>query len=150
MACPHFDTHKLSGKFHQAKPPALSGYEVEHWLRITVRDPKKASSIYETGVTHGANLARGLEFRLANEPVYYQQALARAVHNAKEKALAIARALGLPLYDLPVELKEKPASPPAPYSQTAVAAFSKAPPIQTQDVAICAAVKAIFAYSFIS
>ena len=128
----------------------LSGYEVEHWLNITVRDPKTAGSIYETAVAHGANLARGLEFRLANEQTYYQQALTLAVKNAKEKALAIARTLGLPLHDIPVELKERPTSPPAPYSPIVLSASSSSPPVQTQDVTITAIVEAVFAYSFIS
>ncbi|MFC0295890.1 SIMPL domain-containing protein [Geobacillus jurassicus] len=135
---------------HHDGTTTLSGYEVEHWLEVTVRDTKKAGAIYEAAVAHGANLARGLEFRLANEQAYYQQALALAVKNAKEKALAIARALGLPLYDTPIELKEQPSVRPAPYGPAVLSVSSGAPPVQTQDVVITAAVEAAFAYSFIS
>ncbi|NNU82796.1 DUF541 domain-containing protein [Geobacillus sp. BMUD] len=129
---------------------ALSDYEVEHWLDITVRDTKKAGAIYEAAVAHGANLARGLEFRLVNEQAYYQQALALAVKNAKEKALAIARALGLPLYDTPLELKEQPPARSTPYHPSVLSVSSSAPPVQTQDVIITAYVEATFVYSFIS
>ncbi|CAM4087460.1 hypothetical protein Gste01_02161 [Geobacillus stearothermophilus ATCC 7953] len=135
---------------HHNGTTALSGYEVEHWLEITVRDPKKAGAIYEAAVARGANLARGLEFRLANEQAYYQQALALAVKHAKEKALAIARALSLPLYDTPIELKEQSSPRPAPYNPAVLSISSSAPPVQTQDVVITAVVEAVFAYSFIS
>ncbi|KFL15231.1 SIMPL domain-containing protein [Anoxybacillus geothermalis] len=135
---------------HHNGTTALSGYEVEHWLEITIRDPKKAGAIYEAAVARGANLARGLEFRLANEQAYYQQALALAVKHAKEKALAIARALSLPLYDTPIELKEQSSPRPAPYNPAVLSISSSAPPVQTQDVVITAVVEAVFAYSFIS
>ncbi|OPX02681.1 SIMPL domain-containing protein [Geobacillus sp. LEMMY01] len=135
---------------HHNGADVLSSYGVEHWLEITVRDPKKAGAIYEAAVAHGANLARGLEFRLANEQAHYQQALALAVKNAKEKALAIARALSLPLYDTPIELKEQSSIRPTPYGPTVLSVSSSAPPVQTQDVVITAVVEAVFAYSFIS
>jgi uncharacterized protein YggE len=126
----------------------LVGYEVEHIFDITVKDVKKAGNIYETAVASGANIARHIQFKLANEQPYYQQALAMAVKNAQEKALVLARTLGLPLNDIPVEMKEKsiaPIGPPAP-PRTMVLAEATAPPIQTQDIVITAAVHAVFTY----
>jgi uncharacterized protein YggE len=127
----------------------LTGYEVEHIFDITVKDTKKVGNIYDTAVTSGANIARHIQFRLANEQPYYQQALVLAVKNAKEKAIVIARTLGLPMHDIPLQIKEEsvaPSFPRAPYSATTLAETSTATPIQTQDIIIKATVQAVFSY----
>ncbi|BDG43013.1 SIMPL domain-containing protein [Saccharococcus caldoxylosilyticus] len=127
----------------------LTGYEVEHIFDIIVKDTKKVGNIYDTTVTSGANIARHIQFRLANEQPYYQQALMLAVKNAKEKAIVIARTLGLPMQDIPLQIKEESRAasfPPAPYSMTTLAESSTAPPIQTQDITITATVQAVFSY----
>jgi uncharacterized protein YggE len=128
----------------------LTGYEVEHIFDITVKDTKKVGNIYDTAVTNGANIARHIQFRLANEQPYYQQALMLAVKNAKEKAIVIARTIGLPMHDIPLQIKEEsvaPSFPRAPYSAVAtLAESSAAPPIQTQDIIIKATVQAVFSY----
>ncbi|OQM44388.1 SIMPL domain-containing protein [Anoxybacillus sp. UARK-01] len=126
----------------------LAGYEVEHLFEITVKDVKTVGMIYEAAVTNGANIARELQFKLAHEQPYYQQALALAVKNAQEKAIVLARTLSLPLHDTPIELKEQTISSihPSPQPRTTVLAASAAPPIQTQDVTIIAIVHAVFTY----
>jgi uncharacterized protein len=128
---------------------ALTGYEVEHIFDITVKDPKLVGNIYDTAVQNGANIARHIQFRLANEQPYYQQALALAVKNAKEKAIVIARTLGLPLHDIPIQVKEEsvaPSIPRTPSPITTLAASQAAPPIQTQDIIITATVQVVFPY----
>lgn len=127
----------------------LTGYEVEHIFDITVKDTKKVGNIYDTAIASGANIARQIQFRLANEQPYYQQALMLAVKNAKEKAITIARTLGLPMHDMPLQIKEESVAPPfprAPYSATTLAESSTATPIQTQDIIIKATVQAVFSY----
>lgn len=123
--------------------PILAGYEVEHMFDMTVKDVKKVGTMYETAVANGANIARQLQFKLANEQPYYQQALALAVKNAQEKARVLARTLQLPLHDVPIEIKENQPSPLLP--RTMVLADG-APPIQAQEVVISATVYAIFSY----
>jgi uncharacterized protein YggE len=127
----------------------LAGYEVEHLFDITVKDVQKAGTIYETAVANGANIARQLQFQLANTQPSYQRALAMALQNAQEKARVLARTLQLPLVDTPIDMKEESAAPivPPPSPRTVVlAAESAAPPIQTQDVVITAIVRAVFTY----
>jgi uncharacterized protein YggE len=127
----------------------LTGYEVEHIFDITVKDTKKVGNIYDTAIASGANIARHIQFRLANEQPYYQQALMLAVKNAKEKAITIARTLGLPMHDIPLQIKEESVAAPfprAPYSATTLAESSTATPIQTQDIIIKATVQAVFSY----
>lgn len=124
--------------------PILAGYEVEHMFDLTVKDVKKVGMMYETAVANGANIARQLQFKLANEQPYYQQALALAVKNAQEKARVLARTLQLPLHDIPIEIKESQPSPISPRAM--VLADGAAPPIQTQEVVISAIVHAIFSY----
>jgi uncharacterized protein len=128
---------------------ALIGYEVEHIFDITVKDPKSVGNIYDTAVQNGANIARHIQFRLANEQPYYQQALSLAVKNAKEKAIVIARTLGLPLHDIPIQVTEEsvaPSIPRTPSSITTLAASQAVTPIQTQDIIITATVQAVFPY----
>ncbi|QPA32860.1 SIMPL domain-containing protein [Thermaerobacillus caldiproteolyticus] len=127
----------------------LVGYEVEHIFDITVRDTKTVGNIYETAVANGANIARHIQFKLANEQPYYQQALAIAVKNAKEKAFVIAHTLGLPLHDMPIQIKEESLAPtlsPSLPSTVVLAEQQTAPPIQTQDIIISAVAQAIFTY----
>ena len=127
----------------------LTGYEAEHIFDITVKDPNSVGNIYDTAVQNGANIARHIQFRLANEQPYYQQALALAVKNAKEKAIVIARTLGLPMHDMPIQVKEEsvaPSIPRTPFPTEVLAAPQTVPPIQTQDIIITATVQAVFAY----
>lgn len=124
--------------------PILAGYEVEHMFDMTVKDVKKVGMMYETAVANGANIARQLQFKLANEQLYYQQALALAVKNAQEKARVLARTLQLPLHDVPIEIKENHPSPLLPRAM--VLADGAAPPIQAQEVVISAIVHVIFSY----
>lgn len=124
----------------------LAGYEVEHMFDITVKDVKNVGVIYETAVVNGANIARQLQFKLANEQPHYQQALAMAVKNAREKAFVLAHTLQLPLHDIPIEIKEQSNSFTVSPPRTMVLAEGAAPPIETQEVVITAVVHAIFVY----
>jgi uncharacterized protein YggE len=127
----------------------LVGYEVEHIFDITVKDVKKVGHIYETAVASGANIARHIQFKLANEQPYYQQALAKAVKNAQEKAVVIARAIGIPLHEIPIQMKEESIStivPPSPRTTMVLAEQQTTPPIQAQDIIITAIVQAVFTY----
>ncbi|GMB08033.1 SIMPL domain-containing protein [Thermolongibacillus altinsuensis] len=131
---------------YTAGAPQIIGYEVEHLFDITVRQVQNAGAIYETATENGANVARNIQFVLKNANHYYQQALAQAVRNAREKAATIARTLGVLLYEIPFQVKETSTLPSVKrMAQTAVLAEG-APPIQTQEVTISATVQAVFAY----
>ncbi|WPZ19717.1 hypothetical protein UM396_07400 [Geobacillus subterraneus] len=56
----------------------------------------------------------------------------------------------MPLHDIPVRLKERTTSPPAPYGPAVLGASSSARLGQTHVVVITATVEAVFAYSLIS
>jgi len=124
------------------------GYEVEHIFNITVKDVQKAGSIYETAVSNGANIARGIQFQLTTPDYYYQHALADALRNAQEKATVLARTLGIPFNSIPVKVIEEKIAPVEPlYPPTAtVLSEQSGPPIQSQDIIIKATVKAVFEY----
>jgi uncharacterized protein len=126
----------------------LVGYEVEHIFDITVKDVTKAGNIYETAVANGANIARSIQFKLSNRAPFYQHALADALRNAREKAIVLARTLGVPVNGIPIKIKEESVIPiePAFAPKTMVLAEPSAPPIQSQDIIITATVKAIFEY----
>ncbi|MFK2826465.1 SIMPL domain-containing protein [Bacillus sp. B190/17] len=125
------------------------GYEVEHLLQITVKDLSKIGNVYDAAVKNGANIARNIELRVSNPNIYYQEALKLAIYNATEKADTIARTIGVTVNNIPLRIVEggQPENP-----RPMVLAFSQSssseavPPIQTGELTINAAVKAIFGY----
>ncbi|WP_028399535.1 SIMPL domain-containing protein [Ectobacillus panaciterrae] len=122
----------------------LRGYRVEHLYEITVLNVQKAGEVYAAAVQAGANIARGLTFRVSNPDVYYQQALTLAIQQAQEKAKAVVSTLGVTLNPIPISITEEPGAVPR---YATYAASSKAvPPIQPGELDITVAIRAVFSY----
>ena len=79
----------------------LQGYRVEHLYEITVLNVQKAGEVYDIAVSNGANVAKGLRFRVSHPNKYYEQALIQALHQAVEKARAIASTYNLNINPVP-------------------------------------------------
>ncbi|WP_459499614.1 SIMPL domain-containing protein [Bacillus sp. C1] len=124
----------------------LQGYRVEHLYEITVLNVQKAGEIYDIAVTNGANVARGLRFRISHPNAYYQQALLQAVQHAKEKASIIANSYHLNINPVPLSLVEEAAQTPREFVSHSALHASAAPPIQSGELEIISTVRAIFTY----
>lgn len=82
------------------------GYEVTNAITVEVHDLNKVGLVIDTAIQNGANRISQLEFKLENDAAYYQKALQLALHNAHEKANAIASSLRLSYMPIPIEITE--------------------------------------------
>ncbi|UOE92609.1 SIMPL domain-containing protein [Alkalihalobacillus sp. LMS39] len=129
----------------------IRGFEVEHLINVTFSNVEQGGLIYEAAVAAGANIARGLQFSVAEPELVYKQALELAMSNAREKAEVLLSHLPVSLSLIPVEIKEQP---PHPMSVTELRSdfvlstnTSMAPPIEPKEFTIEANVTVIYSYS---
>ncbi|PGZ99374.1 hypothetical protein COE51_08765 [Bacillus pseudomycoides] len=123
----------------------LRGYQVEHLYEIIVLNVQKAGEVYEAAVENGANVAKGLVFRVSVPNAYYKQALVLAVQNAQEKARTIASTYNLNVNPIPLSLVEESSHMPREFVAYS-AVHSGAPPIQSGELEIISTVRAVFTY----
>jgi uncharacterized protein YggE len=123
----------------------LRGYQVEHLYEIIVLNVQKAGEVYEAAVANGANVAKGLVFRVSEPNAYYKQALVLAVQNAQEKARTIASTYNLNVNPIPISVVEESSHMPREFVAYS-AVHSSAPPIQSGELEIISTIRAIFTY----
>ncbi len=75
----------------------ITAYEVTNTVRITVRDIKRVGEIITAAAENGANTNFSIAFTLEDEDAHYNEALTKAMEEAKAKADAIATAGGVSL-----------------------------------------------------
>jgi len=68
------------------------GYEASNSVEVTIHDLNMVGRVIDTGVSSGANIAGGIQFRVSDENQGVEDALASAVSDAKAKADAMAAA----------------------------------------------------------
>jgi hypothetical protein len=78
-------------------PPRIVGYEVSISLAVKVRNLDSVGDILSGAVAAGANEVSGPNFTVDNEDKAKEDARALAIKNAKEKAEALAKAMGVRL-----------------------------------------------------
>ncbi len=84
---------------HDLEPPRIVGYQVRNRIAVRVTNAapaelsRRAAAILDAAVAHGANELGDIEVFVLDQEPYKQDALLKAVHNAREKAGAIAKAL---------------------------------------------------------
>jgi hypothetical protein len=78
------------------QPPTIVGYQANNTVTVTVRDISRVGAVIDAAVAAGGNVANGISFDLtdATREAAEDAALAKAVADARRKALAIARAAG--------------------------------------------------------
>ncbi|MEI4800480.1 SIMPL domain-containing protein [Bacillus sp. NPDC077411] len=130
---------------HVNEKPTLRGYQVDHLYEIIVLNVQKAGEVYEAAVTNGANVARGLVFRVSGPNAYYKQALVLAVQNAQEKARTIASTYNLNINPVPNSVVEESSQMPREFVAHS-AVHGGAPPIQSGEMEIISTVRAVFTY----
>jgi uncharacterized protein YggE len=77
--------------------PTLVGYRASNVVTVTLEDLTKVGEVVDAAIQAGANQVEGISFELEDDDAAKQRALARAIEDAKAKAGAMARALGLAL-----------------------------------------------------
>jgi len=135
--------------YHDGKS-ILRGYEVEHHFEVTIKDLSKIGNVYDIAIKNGANRSGGIQFQLKDSALYYQEALQRAIQNAREKAEVMAQSIGATLSNIPfkvIEQEDQQNFRPLLATQAAFVKAAEAPPIQTGDLTIKAQIKIIYGYS---
>lgn len=75
----------------------IAGYEVTQTLKVKIRDLNKTSQILEKAASLGANQAGSLSFTIDDPEKIKEEAREKAIVNAKDKAGAMAKILGISL-----------------------------------------------------
>jgi hypothetical protein len=76
------------------KQVRINNFTATQSLSITIRDLSKLDSVMDAVMSAGANRIDGIEYQSSELRKYRDQARAEAVKAAKEKAVALAEALG--------------------------------------------------------
>ncbi len=79
------------------KTPKIISYEVRHTIEVKVRDLDKVDELLEGVVSNGANEVGSVNFSVENEEKVKAEARKKAIDNAREKALVLAKDLGVRL-----------------------------------------------------
>lgn len=124
------------------------GYRVEHQLQVTVKSVSQTGQAIDQAVANGANSVSSIQFTVSSPDAFYNEALALAIQNARQKAVTMARTLGVTLQPVPVEVQEiSQQLPPRPVPfQAVMYAQSAETPIQPGENKITASVKIQYTY----
>jgi uncharacterized protein YggE len=95
------------------QPGAVVGYEVSNQVRVRVRDFSVLGRLLDTVVGQGANALGGIAFAIADPTALLQQARARAMADAEQKARVYATAAGVKLGRVRF-IRDATAGPPRP------------------------------------
>src|SRR5688572_28452009 len=75
--------------------PKIVGYQVQNEVRVTVREIGTSGALLDQVVTAGANQISGIAFDVADPQAAADEALKKAIADAKRKAELMAAAAGV-------------------------------------------------------
>jgi len=126
---------------YDAKPPALTGYQVQNSVQATVRDLTRVGLVIDKTTAAGASQISGVSFDLSDRSRAESDALAQAVAGARRKASVMAEAAGVDLGRL-LTLTEGTVEPVRPVFMGAMRSMAadSAPttPIADQQITVTA------------
>ncbi len=125
----------------------LRGYEVKHIFKITIDDIAKVSEVIDVATESGTNVINYIRFEVSNPDVYYNQALEKAVINARKKGEVIARTLGVNINKIPLKVNEKEQDKGIRYVEMSkMSVMDSSTPIQIGSVEFESRVTVVFKY----
>ncbi len=136
--------------YNNGHGPILTGYQVTNSVQVTLHDFSQAGALIDKATQAGANQVNGLTYELSNQNAVQDQALGKAVADARRRAQTMADSLGIGLGS-PLSLNDGgAASPVIPLFQMrmmAKAASDTAPttPISAQEITVTADVTLVYA-----
>jgi uncharacterized protein YggE len=133
--------------------PKVKSYQVTNTLTITLHDVAKTGEIIDLAVANGANQANSIQFMLSDAQALAlrNEALKKAVENARADAEAVAGAMGVSITGTgTVDIYQ--GYTPTIYSNYAEdsargAKVAAATPIQTGDITVNAQVSVTYTYN---
>lgn len=124
----------------------FKNYKVHHMIEIRTKNIDRVGNIVDTSIKNGSNSVSNIRFSLSQHDMYYNQALALALQNAKQKALALAKAADVTLQQIPETIEEIPAGSTPVLYQTSFVAKAASTQIQPGELEIKAIVKVIYTF----
>jgi uncharacterized protein YggE len=122
------------------------GYTASNSVAAIVRDLERAGNVIDAAVTAGANTVSGPSLSRDDQSKLYNDALERAVANAKAKADVLARAAGVSVGAVQ-SMTESPQTGGGPMPVSFAAMADSATPIERGTTKIVANVRVVFALS---
>ncbi|AEM73671.1 SIMPL domain-containing protein [Caldicellulosiruptor acetigenus] len=123
----------------------IVGFYASTDLTVTVRNLSIVGKVIDTAFKNGVNTFSSLTFDISNSSSYYNQALSKALENAKQKASTIAKGLGISL-GKPKSVTENSYvnNPPIVYYKAEAMASSTSTQIQPGTIEIKAEVTLVY------
>jgi uncharacterized protein len=129
--------------------PRIVGYRASNVVSVRLDDLARVGPVIDAAVGAGANEVQGVDFRLRNDAPARQQAVRRAVEDARGTAQAMAAALGVTLGPV-LEAREGGAQVVFPqmdvraYRQEAMAIAAPPTPVAPGEVEVTARVEVTY------
>ncbi len=119
---PHYEYTNVTCSQYVCPPgkQVLSGYDVSQSIEVKIRDLSKAGALFDTIGTAGIQTVNGLSFSIDNIDSVKAIARAEAISNAKEKAIMIAKNLGVRLVRVTSFYDSSDDQPFSPYARDAM------------------------------
>ncbi|HTG46537.1 MAG TPA: SIMPL domain-containing protein [Actinomycetota bacterium] len=95
---------------------SIVGYQADNEIDVTVHDMGRVGTVIDTAVGAGANLAGGITFSLSDQNQGVNEALAKAVQDARGKADAMAAAADAQVGQV-VKMEQTSNPGPQPYAE---------------------------------
>lgn len=126
-------------------PVVLTGYQLSHTFVARIRDVALAADVLDAAVAGGATSVESVGYRVADEDALQARARDAAVADAREKAAALAAALGLTLGRVRAISEDSPRPMPRPMGARMMMAEADVPtPIRPGDVEASVSVSVVF------
>jgi uncharacterized protein YggE len=121
--------------------PTIIGYQVSNQVRVTVHDITRISNVIDATTKNNANTIEGITFTREDQETFENQALEKAIADARRKADHLAKAAGVNIIGV-YEINEGGTSRPFPMMMSA--RLDKATPIQPGEVNVSASVTVVY------
>ncbi|MCU9839215.1 SIMPL domain-containing protein [Ruegeria sp. WL0004] len=133
-----------SNRGSSTEPPAITGFQASNRVTVRVRDLARLGEILDTVVSDGANTFNGLEFSVKEPKPLRDQARAKAVADARDKAQQLAEAAGVSLGRI-VSISELYSDPqPRPMMRMAAIAESMDVPVAGGEIGLSGTVTMVY------
>lgn len=124
----------------------LTGYRVQHELKITMNEIELVGEVIDTAVQHGANVVSSISFMVKQPELYYLEALKKALKNGVQKGKTIASTFNREIDEAPYQVVELTHMPFPQQEKAVFFAQSASTPIQPGQLQITATVKMRFRF----
>ena len=123
----------------------VTGFVAQNHVVVRLTDIARVGEVVDAAVGAGANAAGGVRFGLADEAAAVQRALDAAARDARGKADAVAKAIGVELSAVESVVEETSVSPLTAEADSRAAATAPTP-VEPGELDVTARLRVVYAY----